>query len=346
MLIDMIELPNRYMASDDHLETALPRFINDGVDSVEWYGRKVPIDVFAEDKVRKYKTIESDGTNTIERIFLIADEIDMNKSFWTSNQKVYPVQAKFFNIQDPMIGRTIKYVNGISEFSEEFFNAPVQPVMLVDNNSPVKMYPFITTNPYNVIIPSLDITLIDSSIMKNVRPKIPRCDTWLKHDNTLSDIANILDSRFKCHQALSVLSKDQLFDLADELCNTSPIDYSWSTYELISKLNDLAVSDIRIEVNGYTNEINVAFGSRYSGLFDYSHVPGYDQLCNELIKMTQAMLRDRFKETAWTRVVIEKDWTEELFMTVNVQCPGRSSSIETFYYVDLVAFMLGTVGLI
>ena len=341
MLVDLIRLPNRYGDFDDSFSTMLPYFkYKDCVDDVDCAGRKVDLATFANDAVCKYKSIEFENDTVIEKLLIIDDEIDTTKKFWTSNRKIYPLQAKRFSYADPM-GFTFKYVNGISEFNRDYIHdVPLVPLMHFRKHS-------LPPNPvYQFIVPQTDINLLYRSDKSIVEPNVDVMDNWVCPEAKMNSLFRPTGIDFRTHQG--ECSRDSTiypFDMGMEVCNTDCLNFNWDMYELITRMNDLGVSDIRIELDARTNRVDIGFSSRYNGFFDYKHFPQYHDTVWYLEKLARDVMKTRFGEVPWVHAVFEKLWTEEVYITIDVECPHRSSSIPTYYYIDLVAFILGTVGL-
>ena len=342
MLIDIVSLPYRYSDYDESFSTFLPRFdYKDRCDEISCFGRNIDLSIFNSDAVFKYKTIEFENNSIIERVFLIDDDLDTRKKFWTSNRRVYPLWMKTFSLADPIKGITFKYVNGIAEFHQMYvYDVPLIPAVTMFHR---QIHPAL-----NMIVPPTDTGVLTGDVVKGpaLYKCVPSIDVWAASNNKLKNIIQPAGVDFKYRSGeFSRDSTEYPFEMETELCNTDCINNDWSMYELITRLNDLAVSDIRIEADARTNSVSIGFSSRYTGFFDYKHFPDYRPVVLSLERLFRETLKSRFGEVPWTKVKLEKLWTEEIYITVEVMCPGRSHPIETYYYIDLTVFTLGTVGM-
>ena len=92
----------RYLPGDTCLNTQLMRFDHPGDDNpTEIYGRKIPLEMFVDKTLWKYKTIEQWGQDVRERIFITEGRLDFESRWWESDIYAYPIQSKIFGFGDP-----------------------------------------------------------------------------------------------------------------------------------------------------------------------------------------------------------------------------------------------------
>ena len=116
------------------------------------------------------------------------------------------------------------------------------------------------------------------------------------------------------------------------------------TYRLFEHFNRLGATDIRIDISS-TDGVSVSMSGRYMGMTDYSVYPWFQEETQQLAKMAESFVNSRFHDDPWSRITIEKFWTEEVYITMEAIFGDRRRPIRIPFYMDLAVFLLGTVGL-
>ena len=282
---------------------------------------------------------------TVERIFVTEEPLDLNLRWWTSPAKIYPIQKKVWSRLDPVFGYTFKYVCGISEMIEEQMGlGRVLPASLETlrghdiDRAELSMF--------NVILPSLDSDVYGGTGYGSWTMNPDHLDTWTDPDIRLCESSIVRGTRLDNKAAQSVIdTATEPFFAKDITVSVNPINNSWAMYDFLMSINDLAVPVVKVFIDLVNGNHRVILETPYNGYGDLNQCRQYPIVRDKLIQRGCKAIKEAFEDRQVTRLAVSKLWSEEIYMTAYVECPGRSSSIDINYYVDLPMLMVGTVGL-
>ena len=345
MIEQIVELPNRYHVLDSVLNTELMLFPYDKFEEEPSFcGRKVPLDMIANNRMHKYKVISFDNNYVVERIFMTEEHLDTRLKWWTSNARIYPIQKKMWSVGEPICGHTFKYVIGISEMIEEEVDLPcVCPVAL--SRIPGQAFDVREDSLFSLMIPSLDSDVY-GDWYPDYRLNANYLDVWVKPERRLSISPVVMCTR--CNDGAAQTSMDAVeepFDSKELSVGVNPINNSWAMYDFLMQINDLAVPMVTIDMDLVNNTMSVDFKTPYMGFGNLNDGRLYDWAKARLFKLGTKAAKEAFGDKLVKRIFVKKLWSEEIYMTVYFECPERSSLIDVNYYVDLPVLMIGTVGL-
>ena len=249
-----------------------------------------------------------------------------------------------WSVSEPIHGHTCKYVYGISEVIEECIGLPsVCPVAF--RKIPSQDLDMRQDTLFSLMIPSLDSGVYgdwysDDSVIE------PMLDVWVRPERRLNVSPVLMCSTANNNVAqVSMDAVEEPFDSKELSVGVNPINYSWSMYDFLMQINDLAVPYVTIDLDVVNNKISVDFSTPYMGFGDLNkcNLAGWAKAM--LFKFGIKAAKEAFEDNLVKRILVRKLWSEEIYMTVYMECPGRSSLIDVNYYVDLPVLMLGTVGL-
>ena len=351
MITDIIPLPNRFIGTSSVFSTKLP-YIDD-VDlatmvepsealPVFGYGRDIPLSLFRNNVIKKYKMLERLDDRIIESIFLSQIEFDINhldNVIQSDDLGVYKIQTKSVAL-DGIRGRTFKNIKGISDFITDYlmnennpFYSHVTDLDYVrDNRIALNAYQFAMAN---TVIPCPDYAIPNPSAYDNV------------DDSQFNMIKHYIHNLCQGNGAFTLSRLDQ--QITDGyLYDSDPIGGNWEMYRLIEYINSLVISNLEISVTrNYTSmpSVSISFDSVYSAFDSNLDTFIVETINNDMQYLVYHVTRTKFMEYPWTKIVIRKLWSEEIFIDVYCSIEGRSTEIVHVSYIDLIAFILGTIGL-
>lgn len=339
MLLDVMELPMRYLPGDNCLDTQLMHFDHPGDDNpTEIYGRKIPLGMFVDKTLWKYKTIEQWGQDVRERIFITEGRLDLESKWWESGTYAYPIQSKIFGFGDPIRGTTYRYVNGIRDLLR-YMGIDYMQYPMAMRYAPEGL----EKSHYNIAIPGDDYQLTFPSFIPDPNYKVDT-DIWMEGSMTVENLFRVIpfSTTYWTGDACAFLYTPPFS--AEGTVATDFILGDLETYRLFEHFNRLGATDIRIDVSS-TDGVSVSMSGRYMGMTDYSVYPWFQEETQQLAAMAESFVNSRFHDDPWNRITIEKFWTEEVYITMEAICGDRRHPIHVPFYMDLAVFLLGTLGL-
>jgi len=344
MLIDIVQLPNRVCGESEIFSTKLPPLTDD---SDHIFGRDIPIKPFRDGIVKKYKLIESSGRNRInERIFLSYEDLKLDDytEFIKDEYSIYPLQLNQIHITSGD-SNVLKYRNGIANYIFENVMNNDNPfsnrIIGLEHTAMASME---LAEKMNSAIPTPDYAYIcDRSFTT-----LP-IDTWLDKETYLKPSMYNSPIQWRAGAvATGLLERENCIEDA-YLYDNNPIEGNWELYKLVEYINSLAMSSITIEVNLSLRELSDIKITKYSNIYlDFEEKESYysyDSRFHNLKELTRDVIKTKFSDYPWRKIVINKTWTEEIFIDVYCEVEGRSNSIVHVSYIDLIPFILGTVRL-
>lgn len=344
MVHDLVQLPNRMYGTNPVFSTLLTKR-EIAIHQPPIFGREVSLQPFWSNKIKRYKLIESIDDCIIERLFLTQCDVDLRNSY----DAIYPLQIKIIPYQSALVGHTFKYVQGITKYLVETDPDPKtpytpKPVILwqIPRENQAMMNKADLNKLYSIIPCPDDNSIFNPASYQEFHGPY---DRWLDAVTTIGDMGDLNIDAFR-GVGNSILGETEVLTEDAYLYDNNPIGGNWEFYHLIEYLNCLAISDVTITVTRSTTNfpnVETLFTSRYSNT---SYLDEDKLFANELIMyFVYHLVRCNFEFYSWTKVVIRKTWAEEIFIEVYCSVEGRSTEIIYVIYIDLIAFILGTIGL-
>ena len=109
MLYDIVPLPLRYRKGAE-ISSLVPYIDNGSCDDMHSLGWEVSIDAITASGFSKYKTLDVIGNVVLERVFFTEKPIDLEKSWWTSTDTVYPLYQTGYGGSEATT--TVRYLAG------------------------------------------------------------------------------------------------------------------------------------------------------------------------------------------------------------------------------------------
>lgn len=346
MFVDLLELPMRLTENDEILDTRIDIFGD--VFHPEAYnleGRILPIKPFINKRYWKYKSVETIGNYTVERIFLTKEKLDMLDAWWDADTVAYPVQCKIFDMRDPVYGSTYRYVRGIQAILQDILENRSYEITAFRNLQ--MSLDRLNQSVYSVIVPGLDLDILAPSFTINERIRIPFCDPWVNGPTPVrilfanSGVRRSLWIGGTCTELQSMPFNTNSMDI-----NANCIDRDWNTYNLFTYMAHLCVPTIEIEMKANPMKIETSFSTPYVPSPPYDKYTFTTYAVQSLANLAIAFTYSRLANSPWTRLKISKYWTEEITVVADMLVENTVRTIEVpLFYLDIPIFLLGTVGL-
>lgn len=359
MLYEIIQLPQRDVWGD--VDTIVPVFEGgECLDDVDWYGRSFDISMF--NTMFKYKFIELIGKETIERICMTTEPIDLKKSWWTANEDVFPIYCKLFSWPFKSKTKLYRYYRGtidvLSCLDQSWNQQTLHSKMIRICPRSFKQTPTQQKELLKLIVPSNDIKNIEL-----YSDCIHRSDYETKQVNlphiSIDPVSSVyLDSPklkqiglFKSNEFGYIVNQPDLQDepmfkfdssvSCSDGCGTS----KWTLHKLLHLFEVSAFTDISITMN-FVSESNTTYSADFK-----SHYLGY---CNREVYETEDFINARTEILEclkrWTisnsipqkptKVIVNKTWNEEVYIELYI------GNHQYKYYFDLVAYSVATLSFV
>lgn len=360
MIRDIIKLPSRNVSGT--LDTTVPKFTYmGGIDDIDWYGRIIDLDNLKE--VSKYKTIETIGSNAIERVFMTQEPIDFKSKWLSARINIYPIFYRVINRN--MNGRVdvYRYLSGTTDI--------LDVCSCGDWNQQTIYHRIMNSYGYGPNI-SLDdahyATQIvsgddeknlewcaDCNLMREYRDgriddaKLPvsfekdlTSQVFLNELNC-SDLKPLISRDFG-HTLANSAAKDIRgpFEIDDHVVFSMGENYpvKWTFNKLLYLLDSSIYTDItlKVSVRGNTTETESEMISRYIGIA--AKQPFEDTQKQEILVYLRkwcAMVSHPYRVIA---IKLTKTWLEEIFIEV------ITSNGMTSYYFDLATYSLANLSFV
>lgn len=330
-MVELIPLPYRGYGTSSSLDLRLNLSTPD---NLLLRGRIIQLHPFARGLIYKYKLIEYQGDTIIERIFFTSKKIDQDTMWWKEESYlIYPIMCKTIYCYNSVCGRTFKYTQGILHYLQDYQSNEFHMSTFGPEANGVGYY----------IIPSPEEHLI-SEDFSELYSYQGIYDRWIQDDVDITELyPNLRWVDLSQNGLISLAQTDSANEITSgyTCIDANPIDGDWSFWELVNKLNEIAATDVIITVLLHGSVINVYLNSRYNLI--YANDINYEMLVDLLKKLAYNLVNSRFSTTDWEKIVINKVWSEEIFIEVYESINPKV--VSQMLYVDLPIFSLGTFGI-
>ena len=340
-MVDLIQLPYRHYGTATSMDLRLNLITGSMFPYTDHtYGRLIQLHPFISGQIKKYKLIENYGDRIYERVFLMSKDISPDDIWWRGDEHLlYPIQCKIITGTDSIVGISFKYAQGILHYLNDYQNGgeihiPVYEDILPDDPRSSLVIP----NPEERVV------ACDPWSLKLFEAPY---DPWMRNDVNICELyPNLRYADSYGNGLVSLAQTDEIMQGA--ICiDNDPLEHDWRTWELINRLNSIAVTDIQIELVrsqvGTRDEVmsSINTSSRYNLM--YHHDMQYRSMCQHLNQLAINLVAERFTNVPWKKIEIRKLWSEEVF--IEIYETSNPNVISQVLYFDLPIFSLGTLGI-
>ena len=331
-MVELIPLPYRGYGTSPSLDLRLNLSTPD---NMILRGRIIHYHPFASGLIYKYKLIEYLGDRIVERIFFSSKYIAQDTMWWKEESYlIYPISCKTIYMTNSLYGHTFKYAKGILHYLQDYQSNEFHATEFGPEGNGAGYY----------IIPSPETALLRQDSICELYEFSEPYDKWIQDDVDISELyPNLRWVDLSQNGLISLAQSDQYNRIANgSACiDNNPIEGDWALWELVNKLNELAVTDVIITVLFHGSVINVYLNSRYNLM--YANDINYNTVIDELETLVFNLVQSKFSTMEWEKIVINKEWSEEIF--IDVYETINPKVISRMLYIDLPIFSLGTFGI-
>lgn len=330
-MVELIPLPYRAYGTSPSLDLRLNLSTPD---NMILHGRIIHYHPFLAGHIYKYKLIEYLGDKIVERIFFSSKYISQDSMWWKDESHlIYPISCKTIYSINSVCGHFFKYTQGILHYLQDYQSNEFHMSAFGPAANGIGYY----------IIPSPEEHLISEDFSELYAFQEPY-DRWIQDDVDIAELYPNLRWMDLSENGLISLAQTEPYNRISNgaICiDNNPIEGDYAFWELVNKLNELAATDVIITVLFNGGVINVYLNSRYNLI--YTNDINYGMIIDLLQKLTYNFVKSKFSSMGWEKIVISKEWSEEVFIEVYESINPKV--VSRMMYIDLPIFSLGTFGI-
>lgn len=366
MIYDLIELPMRDISGE--LSTVAPLFVyKHGMDDVNWYGKSINLSLIKQ-QLFKYKSVEQQGPNAIERVFYTQEPIDLKKKWWTTKIQIFPVFYKIYKWPIQAIAPVYRYLNGTQDVLDvcDVYEHHCQTIY---NKLTNELTPCFRNTNDVMADPRLKLLVAGKDhetlsmykqahdMMENmdrfygmyepihlpVFPKDNIGDMFL-HDVNTKDLGLVRNrgNGWGLYTAM-IADTSTPFEINEDVYFTEDNEINrWTLHDLLQTIEQSVCTDMNITLefeSAHKVRVKADMFSKYIG-WTAREIPGFNTMKRDIIDCLRKWSCMTTGKTP-TKVTLMKTWLEEVFICIET---GQNRTEN--YYFDLAAYSLANMSFV
>ena len=366
MIYDLIELPMRDISGE--LSTVSPLFVyTNGMDDINWYGKSIDLSLIKQ-HLFKYKSVEQQGPNAIERVFYTQEPIDLKKKWWTTKIQIFPVFYKIYKWPIQAIAPVYRYLNGTQDVLDicDVYEHHNQTIY---NKLAAELYPCFRNVNDMVMDPRLKLLVTGRDhdtlsmyqqahdMMENMDrfysmyeplriPSIPKDqigDMFL-HDINTKDLGLVRNrgNGWGLYTAM-VADTSTPFDIDESTYFTEDNEINrWTLHDLLQTIEQSVCTDMEIVLTfegSHRVRTQANMFSKYIG-WTAREIPGFNTMKHDIVERLRKWACMTSTKPP-LKVTLQKTWLEEVFIFIETE-KDRGEK----YYFDLAAYSLANMSFV